>query len=177
LRAAGHVATAVLTTVVVLLVLAVAVGKTLGHLGLSPVLTGSMRPAYSPGDAVLTQRVPVTSLRPGMIAVFVPPGEQAAFAHRIVSISGDPRRPVVVTKGDANPAADPWRATLSTPTVPRVVTVLPKIGYPLVWVRDPRWRSALVGLLGLLGTALLTRSILRPRPRLVARHARLSPAQ
>src|SRR5947199_7248243 len=57
------------------------------HVRVSPVLTGSMRPTYAPGDVIVTRQVNVLSLRPGDIAVFVPPGESAAFAHRVTSVS------------------------------------------------------------------------------------------
>jgi len=161
---AGRAARLLLTTALVGLVVAIGVGKLVLHLGLSPVLTSSMRPSFAPGDAVVTRRVPVSQLRPGMVVVFVPPGHPSAFAHRIVAIGGTPSRPVLTTKGDANPAPDHWRATLSDPTVPQVVGAVPKVGYLLVWLREPRWRAAIIGVIGLLMTAMLTRSVLRSRP-------------
>jgi len=154
-----------LTATIVCVVVAVAAGKLVLHLGLSPVLTGSMRPSYAPGDAIVTRPVPVSALRPGMVVVFVPPGHQDAFAHRIVTVGGTPSRPVLTTKGDANPTPDHWRVTLSGTTIPRVVGSLPKAGYPLLWLREPRWRAGVIGLLGLLMTTVLTRSVLRARPR------------
>jgi signal peptidase len=162
---AGPLVRAVLTAAVVCVVVAVAAGKVFLHLGLSPVLTGSMRPAYAPGDAILTRPVAASDLRPGMVVVFVPPGHQDAFAHRIVSVGGTTARPLLTTKGDANPTPDHWQVALSTPTVPRVVGSMPKVGYLLVWLREPRWRAGVIGLLGLLMTALMTRSVLRTRPR------------
>jgi signal peptidase I len=150
-------------------VLVVGVGGYLGHLGVTPVLTGSMRPTYAPGDAVVTRMVPVTRIHPGMIVVFVPPGESAPFAHRVVAVTGTPGHPVVETKGDANPAPDAWRAALPGPSVRQVVAVVPKVGYLLVRLHDPRVRASLIGVLGLLATALMTSSTLRrPRPRAVA---------
>ncbi|MDQ1700176.1 MAG: hypothetical protein QOG34_2039 [Frankiaceae bacterium] len=154
-----------LTATLLCLILAVAAGKTVLHLGMSPVLTGSMRPSFAPGDAILTRPVPVSQLRPGQVVVFVPPGHQAAYAHRIVSIGGTPSRPILTTKGDANPAPDHWRVALSSATVPQVVGSLPKVGYPLVWLREPQWRAGVIGLLGLLMTAVLTRSVLQSQPR------------
>lgn len=161
---AGRAVRVVLTTAVVGAVLAIGAGKLVLHLGLSPVLTASMRPSFAPGDAVLTRPVPVSRLRPGMVVVFVPPGHTSAYAHRIVAVGGTPSRPVLTTKGDANPAVDHWRATLSSPTVDQVVTSVPKVGYLLVWLREPRWRAAVIGVLGLLVTTVLTRSVLRSRP-------------
>jgi signal peptidase I len=159
---------ALLTATLVCLVLAVGAGKFVLHLGLSPVLTGSMRPSFAPGDAIVTRPTPVSALKPGMVVVFVPPGHQDAYAHRIVSIGGTPTRPILVTKGDANPAADHWRVPIDSRVIPRVVGSLPKTGYPLVWLREPRWRAGVTGALGLLMTALLTRAALRTKPRPVA---------
>ena len=162
---AGRMIRALFTVAIVCLVVGIAAGKYVLHLGLSPVLTASMRPSFAPGDAVITRPVPVSALKPGMVVVFVPPGHDGAYAHRIVSVSANPSHPVIVTKGDANPAPDHWRVTLSSPTVPLVVGSVPKAGYPLVWLRQPRWRAGVIGALGLLMTTVLTRSALRSRPR------------
>jgi len=145
-----------------------ALGKGLLHLGMSPVLTGSMRPPFAPGDAVITRMVPTSGLRPGDIAVVVPPGEHTPFAHRIRTVSETPKGLVVTTKGDANPAADAWRDLLTQSRVPVVVTHVPKFGYLLVAIREREWRALLIALLGLFITFLATRQILAApsRPRL-----------
>ncbi|MDQ1746046.1 MAG: signal peptidase [Frankiaceae bacterium] len=166
---AGRTVRALLTAVVVCLVVAVGAGKLFLHLGMSPVLTGSMRPAFAPGDAIVTRPVAVSQLRPGMVVVFVPPGHETPYAHRIVSVSGPRSHPVLVTKGDANPAPDHWRVTLNAPTVSQVVGSLPKVGYPLSWLREPRWRAGVIGALGLLMTTVLTRSVLHSGPRTASR--------
>jgi signal peptidase I len=105
------------------------------HLGIRAVLTGSMRPDYGPGAVLLTERVPVSSVRPGMIVLFVPPGEHSQFAHRITSVTGPKGSPVITTKGDANESADPWHAKLITPYVSKVVGSLPGIGRAIVFIR------------------------------------------
>ena len=107
------------------------------HLAVKPVLTGSMRPAYGPGALLVTREVPVQRLRPGMVILFVPPGEHAEFAHRITSVTGPSSDPVVTTKGDANHAPDPWHAQLTTPAVPDVVATVPWVGRLMVGVRGP----------------------------------------
>jgi signal peptidase I len=147
-------------------VAAIALGSTLFHLHLQPVLTASMRPSFSPGDAVVTRGVDPHSLRVGDIAVFVPPGESAPYAHRITSIGSDSGQVVITTRGDANSADDPWHVTLSGP-VAKVVTVVPVVGRPMVWLHQ-RWSRALaIALLGLSMTALGTRALLST-PRLAA---------
>ena len=131
------------------------------HMRVSPVLTGSMRPTYSPGDVIVTRQVNVDSLRVGDIAVFVPPGESAAYAHRITSVTMKDGHVVVTTRGDANPAADPWHAILDGHTVPKVVAVVPSIGRPITWVGAPWLHAVAIAALGLLLTGIGTAAIVR----------------
>src|SRR5262249_24480489 len=72
------------------------------------VLSGSMRPAFAPGDMVVASPVSVDSLRVGDILVYaIPIADHHVESHRIVRIIS--RRPLIVTtKGDANNGADPW---------------------------------------------------------------------
>lgn len=151
-------------TVISLVVLGVCVAAPLLHIGFSPVLTGSMRPAYAPGDLLITAQADVSSLRPGQIAVFTPPGESTPFAHRITTIAGSPTAPVLTTKGDANPAPDSWRATLTQPQVPVVIATVPAIGSALLWIQNPVQRALLTALFGLSLTAAAVRWILKATP-------------
>lgn len=160
LRVLGIIA----ATVATLTFLAVGVLAPLLHIGFSPVLTASMRPAYAPGDLLITAPADVASLRPGQIAVFTPPGETVPFAHRITAIAGTPAQPVLTTKGDANPAPDHWRAALNQTQVPVVVTVIPSAGTALLWIQNPLQRALLTGLLGLSITGSAIWWILRTTP-------------
>jgi signal peptidase len=143
------------------IIAAFAVGSLVFHVRVSPVLTGSMRPTYSPGDVIITRQVNVHSLRPGDIVVFVPPGESAAYAHRLASVTSKDGHVIVTTRGDANPAADSWHAALNGSTVPKVVAAVPAIGRPMTWIRTPLLHAAAVGALGLLLTIFGTVAILR----------------
>jgi signal peptidase I len=105
------------------------------HLGVRAVLTGSMRPDYGPGAVLLTERIPVSAVRPGMIVLFVPPGETSEFAHRVTSVTGSPDAPIITTKGDANKAPDPWHAKLVTPYANKVIGSLPGIGRVIIAIR------------------------------------------
>jgi len=87
-----------------------------------------MRPDYGPGAILLTRRVVTSSLKPGMIVLFVPPGEHAQYAHRITTVSGPASDPIITTKGDANKTADPWHAELSTRYVNEVIGSIPAAG-------------------------------------------------
>lgn len=150
---------------IALAVLAAAAAGMLVHAGLSPVLSGSMQPAFNTGDLIITVPERVQSLHAGQVAVFTPTGENAPYAHRITSISGDPAAPTLTTKGDANPVPDAWHSTLSGPTVPVVVATVPLLGHAMMWGQEPLARAFMFGLVGLAATALAVRLILRrPAP-------------
>lgn len=161
-RRALHAAEATVATLLLVGVAAFALGGFVFHLGLSPVLSGSMTPTFRAGDALITRPVAVTSLRPGDVAVFVPPGESAPYAHRITSVTptGD-GGVVVTTQGDANPAPDAWHATLHGPQVSRVVTTVPEVGRVMVAVSSPLARALIIAVIGLLLTGIGTQSLLR----------------
>ncbi len=166
-RVLGNVAVVAATLVFAVVGLAMPVLQ----IGFSPVLTGSMRPAYAPGDLLITAPADVTSLRPGQIAVFTPPGESVPFAHRITAISGAATQPVLTTKGDANPAPDDWRATLNQSRIPVVVATVPAAGTAILWIQNPLPRAVLTGFLGLALTGVAVRLILRSAPRSRSGHA------
>jgi signal peptidase len=134
------------------------------HLGFRPVLTGSMRPTYGPGALLVTRPVPVSSVRPGMIVVFDPPGEHAEFAHRVATVSGPAAHPIITTKGDANPGPDPWHARLTSGSIPEVVVAVPWMGRLLVGLRGPL-QLALIVFGGLAAAVAGSRWILLPTGR------------
>lgn len=163
---------AVLTVANVLVLVGVGTARVL-HVSALPVLTSSMQPSYASGDAVLTRPVAVADLRPGMIVSVVPPGETRHFVHRILTVSGDVQHPTITTKGDANPAADGWRSTLLTTTVPRVVAVAPRLGAVVLALSTPRGHDLALSVLGLLLTLFGAGQIValsrRPAPAHAAR--------
>jgi signal peptidase len=134
-RQVGRVLRLAIALVVLGLSAGVAVSVVTMHLGVRPVLTGSMRPDYGPGAILFTRRVPISSLRPGMIVLFIPPGEHAEYAHRITTVTGPADSPIITTKGDANTAADPWHAKLPAPYVNQVIGSLPGLGRVFVTIR------------------------------------------
>ncbi|CAH0222718.1 Signal peptidase I W [Arthrobacter sp. Bi83] len=172
--AVRRVVSIVVGTAATLLFLGACIAAPLLHIGFSPVLTGSMRPAFAPGDLLITAPAAVSSLQPGQIAVFTPPGETTPFAHRITAVVGNPEHPVIATKGDANPAPDHWRATLNQDQVPVVVTTVPYAGNVLLWTQNPVQRAILTALFGLAVTGASVRWILRAPP--AASPAQTSPS-
>lgn len=156
----GRTLGAFITAALIAVIVAVTIVAPALQVQLSPVLTGSMRPAFSPGDLLITAPADAGNLHAGQIAVFTPPGENAPYAHRITAVTGDSAHPVLTTKGDANPADDPRKAVLSGPKVPVVITTVPYVGYALLWTQNPILRAILVGMLGLLMTGAGIRQIL-----------------
>lgn len=106
-------------------VLAAGIGFRMADLHVQTVLSGSMRPAVSPGDLAITQGVPTGSLRVGDVIAFTPPTQTQTMLHRIASLEGG----VITTKGDANGVVDPWHATLMGATGYRLVFVVPYVGW------------------------------------------------
>jgi signal peptidase len=124
--------------VVLLALVAVAAGVLVRtqHLQFEPVLSGSMRPTFAPGDLVVAKQVSTASLHTGEVVAFYPPGQAVPVMHRIVRITWAAGVPTIVTKGDANRVTDPWgEATLHSPTTYRFVAAVPKLGFLSVWSR------------------------------------------
>jgi signal peptidase len=140
-------------------VLAVAIVAFLG-LGVLPrlgayrtltVLSGSMKPAFGPGDLIVTRPQPVSTLKVGDIITYhIPVADHHLETHRVVRLWRKGDHVTVVTEGDANLHADPWKARLRGTTAWRQVAVVPKVGWAIVWLRHPNVRR-----LGLFGAPAL----------------------
>ena len=130
------------------------------HVSVSPVLTGSMSPAFDAGAAVLTRPVPRTAVAEGDVLVFRPPGHSDSYAHRVVAVTQDRGVPVITTRGDANTANDPWRAVLSEPVARQVVLSVPQLGRAMVALQQPRTRPLALALAGLVFTTIGVRAVL-----------------
>ena len=97
------------------------------------------------GALLLERHAALSELREGDVVTFVPPpgtsgpGPRALVTHRIVAIGPGG----ITTKGDAEPAADPWVLHPAGDTLPRVVTVVPWVGYGYLVLREPvTWVAA-----------------------------------
>jgi signal peptidase len=160
---------AVAAQLVFLLALAALVG-----LGLLPrtgwyrpvtVLSGSMQPAFSPGDMVVVTPEPVGAVRVGqVISYWIPVGDHHVQSHRVIAVTRRGGKVSVRTKGDANAAPDPWTATLHGETVWHVRTVLPKLGWIVFWLRTPLVHQLTVFLAPLLLALLAVLHIWRRPP-------------
>lgn len=164
LRRSVRIAATVLTACAAVAMLGAAGAIVAFDLSAQPVLTGSMRPSFGPGAAVITREVRASDIRPGDVIVFRPPNQAAEYAHRVASLTHDALGPVITTKGDANPAPDKWKARLVSDSVPVVVTSIPHAGRLMAAVQGPGARVALALFAGLVVLVVGTRRILGPRP-------------
>ena len=117
---------------------ALVVGPMLGLYRTVTVLSGSMRPTFSPGDMIVVSPEPMRSLQVGDVITFmIPTAGHPVETHRVVSITGSSEDPIVQTRGDANNTIDPWHAELHGGTVWRYRFRLPGFAYPLLALRSP----------------------------------------
>ena len=134
---AGRVRTGIWSVLVVVVLAAVgfAVFSVVsGAWTVTPILSGSMRPGLPVGGVAVSVRVPVSSLAVRDVIIFQNPLKpDVTMVHRIIQLNfNSAGQAVVKTKGDANPVADPWTATLRGKDVYLVQFTLPLLGYPAV---------------------------------------------
>lgn len=157
---------------------AFAVLALLPHLGLYrslTVLSGSMRPTFSPGDMVFVTPERASAVRVGQVITYsIPIGDHHVESHRVIRILRAGDNPIVVTKGDANQAPDPWAAELHGGVVWHERTHVPKLGLAILWLRSPLFHYLTVLLIpALLAAYGLTRIWRTPTPPAAPAPARL----
>ena len=124
----------------------VLVGPTLVNRKSFTILSGSMTPTLRIGDVVVDRRMHADQVRPGDIVTFRDPNDpKRLLTHRIVRYRLLNGIAYVVTKGDANHTVERWSIPANG-TVGRVEYRLPKIGYLVMHVDDPRGRFLLVAI-------------------------------
>lgn len=73
------------------------------------VLSGSMVPAFAPGDVIFVEEVPTDSLHVGDVITYqITPGSRTLITHRIIEVLSDGEAVRYRTQGDANEDVDPW---------------------------------------------------------------------
>jgi signal peptidase I len=121
-----------------------------------------MTGTYDRGSLVFDEVVPTARLRVGDVITYRPPPSARVdhpITHRIVAIRHARGGALVYrTKGDANPAADPWRFLLRDGRQARVRWSVPYAGYLFAALADPHLRvwllstpAALIALASLVG--------------------------
>jgi signal peptidase len=92
------------------------------------VLSGSMEPKMSPGDAVIVREVPASEIQEQDIITFQRAGSDTPTTHRVIGVQETESGTEYVTKGDANEERD--RGTVSQDRViGEVIFVIPFIGH------------------------------------------------
>jgi signal peptidase I len=162
LRAAVAVAMWILLGLAVAGLAAVTLGPRLGLFQVETVLSGSMEPVFEPGDLLVIVPEPLTDVRAGQVVSFdAPTPGHRVETHRVVRVINPGPHPVIVTKGDANSAPDPWRARLQGTTAWRMVAVVPHAGAAIRTLREPWVHVVAVLLVPLLLAAAALHSIWR----------------
>ena len=162
-RAAVALATWIALALAVAILATVTLGPRLGLFQVETVLSGSMEPLFQPGDVLVVVPEPLTDVRAGQILTFhAPTPDHRVETHRVVRVIHPGPHPVIVTKGDANSAPDPWHARLHGTTASRMVAVVPKAGSLIRTLREPWVHMVTVLLVPLLLAAAALRSIWRP---------------
>lgn len=114
------------------------------------ITTGSMAGTADPGSLVISEPVPVAELEVGDVITYVPPpgtGIDHLVTHRIASIEDQAEGGrLMVTRGDANAADDPWEFVLDDAVQARMSVAVPLAGHPLLWMQDRTTRMLAIGL-------------------------------
>src|SRR4051812_7892452 len=118
------------------------------------ITSGSMTGTYDRGSLVYDRVVPTASLKVGDVITYDPPagsGPAGLVTHRIHSIQRQPDgRRVFRTKGDFNPAPDPWTFTLQNRTQAKAAFHLPYVGFALAALSERNLRMLIIGVPALL---------------------------
>jgi signal peptidase I len=128
------------------------------------VLTGSMEPAISPGDAVVVDGVDPATIAAGDVITYQrSAANDIPTTHRVLDVVNGDAGLAFVTKGDANEDADAGVVTADR-VVGKVVLTIPFIGYVVQFVNSPVGFVALVVVP--FGLLLLTEvwSMIREKP-------------
>ncbi|HEV2892069.1 MAG TPA: signal peptidase I [Frankiaceae bacterium] len=145
--------------------LAVAVAARTDSVRFSRVLTGSMNPVVPPGALVVSRPVEATDIAKGDVVVFMPPapfGQGTPVVHRVVDVTTADGNVLVRTKGDANPAEDPWTLDASRSTVYRHTWSSPMAGR-VVGATGREGLATAVGAVGVVAALRVLVAIWRPR--------------
>jgi signal peptidase len=125
------------------------------------VYSGSMRPTIPVGGLAVDRTIAARDVRVGDVITFDDPYVKGRMVtHRVVSVIPAAQGLAYRTKGDANPARDPWTIRLNG-QVGRVAFSVPGAGYVLVYAHTREVRSALICLASLLVLVGLLRRIWR----------------
>ena len=153
----------VMAAAIALLLAAPTFARNVLGIGITTVLTGSMRPSINPGDLVITRTSAASAIGVGDVVV-VNSGD-VPLAHRVVEVRVVSGLNRLTTKGDANALIDTDPVMVSANReVPRVIWRVPAVGSTLAFLASPQAQR--LGLTLLVGLNLLALALfaLRRRP-------------
>jgi signal peptidase I len=143
LRTTARVTTALLAGAVVTFVVAYAALLAIGYKPVA-VYSGSMRPTLGVGSLAVDRVVPASSVHVGDVITFNDPYTKGRLVtHRVAQIIPTKQGLAYRTKGDANPARDPWAIRLNN-QVGRVAFDVPLAGYVLYYAHTREIRGLLL---------------------------------
>jgi signal peptidase len=143
-RRVTRTAATILAVLVVAVFVVQAVPSVIGADASYVVLSGSMEPEISAGDAVIVKSVDPADISSGAVITFVRSEESTPVTHRVVEVvdSGDSR--AFRTKGDANDNPDPTLVPAANVTG-EVWFVLPYVGHVVMFANTRIGMAVLVG--------------------------------
>lgn len=111
--------------------------------GISPILTGSMKPIANPGDVFVTRLVSASTLQVGDIIAVNNQITGTYYSHRINEIREQNGAIRIITKGDANSDADLEPFIISpSGQVSKEIALIPYVGRPMVYMSTVQGRQA-----------------------------------
>lgn len=122
-----------------------------------------MRPGIQPGDVLISKGTQVNQLKTGEIVLAMNTKTWEVQSHRIQSIAPDVNGYKIITKGDANPVADPAFVLGGPTSLHRVVATIPKIGYVLNALATKTARLILLVLFVVINTLLVSNLLVKRR--------------
>ena len=143
LRNIARVTTALVAGAVVTLVTGYAALLAAGFKPVA-VYSGSMRPTLGVGSLAVDRVIPADSVRVGDVITFNDPYDKGRLiTHRVAQIVQTKHGLAYRTKGDANPARDPWAIRLND-QVGQVAFDVPLAGYLLYYAHTREIRALLL---------------------------------
>lgn len=116
--------------------------------GISPILTGSMRPYADPGDLFITRTTTAGNLKVGDVVVLREQVTGILYSHRIANIEKTSNHLQITTKGDANKGIDPdFYQTAPSEKAAQVIYRVRWIGRLMVYLSSAEGRQTSFALL------------------------------
>lgn len=145
-------------------------------IGISPILSNSMKPFASAGDIFITKGISASALQVGDIVNLNSKEVGGQYAHRIISINSINGTIEIHTKGDGNPTAE-REPVIASPSqvLQKEIGVLPWVGKPLVYLSSHSGRQISIAfliaanILGLFAFAFRERKVILSTARNVYR--------